>query len=148
MNFFALPLLITDVILAVMGFFVLFKNIRSQLNVTFFLFCLSMVVWLSGFSAMYLTKDPLVALQYARIGFLGVVFIPVFAYHFVITILNLKNNFFLYIIYILSALAIIASRTPYVYSSITRHFWGYYPVAGKFYFVFLVMFISVFMYII
>ena len=140
MNPYAIPPLITDIILLVIGLFVYLKNRASKLNIIFSLFSFSMVVWLFGYTNMYLSKEPSIALKWARIGFLGIIFIPIFAYHFIISFLNLKRKIILPIIYLLAVPSLLLSQTNYIYSGIKEHFWGYYPIAGRIYFVFLSMF--------
>jgi signal transduction histidine kinase len=140
MNIYAIPPLLTAVILTIIGLFVFLKNKTSKLNIVFSLFSLSMVMWLFGYINMYLSKNPSIALKWARIGFLGIIFIPIFAYHFIISFLNLKRKTVLPIIYLLAIPSLLLSQTNYIYSGIKEHFWGYYPVAGRIYFVFLSMF--------
>ena len=140
MNIYAIPPLLTGLILTIIGLLVFLKNKTSKLNIIFSLFSLSMVIWLFGYTNMYLSKEPSTALKWARIGFLGIIFIPVFAYHFIITFLNLKRKIILPIIYVLTIPSLLLSQTNYIYSGIKEHFWGYYPVAGRIYFVFLSMF--------
>lgn len=140
MNIYAIPPLITDLILIGIGLFVFLKNRHSKLNILFSLFSFSMAFWLFGYTNMYLTKDAVVALKWARLGFVGIIFIPILAYHFIISFLNLKRRFVLPLIYLLSIPSLILSQTNYIYSGIKEHFWGYYPTAGKIYILFLLMF--------
>lgn len=140
MNIYAIPPLLTGLILTIIGLFVFLKNKTSKLNIIFSLFSLSMVIWLFGYTNMYLSKDSAIALKWARIGFLGIIFIPIFAYHFIISFLNLKRKIVLPIIYLLAIPALLLSQTNYIYSGIKEHFWGYYPTAGKIYIIFLLMF--------
>jgi len=140
MNPYAFPPLITDAILISIGLFVFLKNKTSKINIIFSLFAFSMAVWLFGYVNMYLSKDTYTALRWARIGFLGIIFIPVFAYHFIISFLNLKRKIVLPIIYLLAIPSLLLSQTNLIYSGIKEHFWGYYPTAGKIYILFLLMF--------
>lgn len=144
MNFYAIPPLITALILFSLGLFVFFKNKKSKSNIIFCLFSLSMVLWLFGYTNMYLSKNIFSALRWARIGFIGIVFIPIFAYHFITSFLNLKKKIMLAIIYTLAIPSLLLSQTDYIYSGIKKHFWGYYPTAGKIYIFFLVMFAILF----
>ena len=102
MNPYAIPPLIIDVIITVIGLFVFLKNRTAKLNIVFSLFCFSMTIWLFGYTNMYLSKESTVALKWARMGFLGIIFIPVFAYHFIITFLGLKRKFVLPVVYLLT----------------------------------------------
>lgn len=140
MNLFAILPLITDFILFCVGILVFLKNRTSKLNILFSLLSFSLTIWLFGYTNMYLTKDAFLALRWARIGFLGIIFIPIFTYHFIVSFLNLKRKIVLPIIYLLAIPSLILSQTSYIYSGIKEHFWGYYPTAGKIYIVFLSMF--------
>ena len=145
MNPYAIPPLVTGIILAAIGLFVFFNNRSSKVVIIFFLFCLSMVWWLFGYTLMYSNTNSTLALAWARIGFLGIIFIPIFAFHFIITFLNIiVGRTFLLILYLLSVPSIILSRTNYIYSGIITHFWGFYPTAGKYYIIFLMMFAVLF----
>jgi signal transduction histidine kinase len=89
---------------------------------------------------MYLSSDAGKALEWARIGFVGIIFIPILAYNFILVFLGVNNKRFLYFAYLSAIPSLILSRTPYVYVGISKHSWGYYPIAGKFYIVFLLLF--------
>jgi len=140
MNYYVIPPIVTAIILASIGFFVYSKDKKTKINLIFGLFCLSMVWWLSCYAAMYLSTSSTTALFWARCGFLGIIFIPILAYHFICSFLGINNKGFLILIYALGGCSIVFSRTNYIYKGIKEHFWGYYPVAGSFYVLFLIMF--------
>jgi len=146
LNPFAIPPLITCVIIFTTGVFVFFKNRKSSVNIIFGVFSLILVLWLFGYSMMYLSKDSDKALFWARTGFLGIIFIPILSYHFISTFLNIKNRILLFLIYLSAVPSILLSRTDYIYSGATLRFWGYYPTAGKIYIIFLSMFVILFLY--
>lgn len=103
-----------------------------------------MVIWLTGYTCMYLSVNPAQALEYARTGFFGIIFIPVFAYHFIVRFLEQKKSIFLRCLYLMIFPSVLLHRTQLVYFGIDRHFWGYYPIAGPLYPVFLVTFTAAF----
>jgi signal transduction histidine kinase len=144
MNPYAIPPLITNIIIVGIGLFVFLRNRKAKLNIIFSFFSLILAIWLSGYAMMYLSKDGAKALSWGRIGFLGIIFIPILSYHFIISFLNLKRKILLRIIYLLAIPSILLSRTNYIYNGIKLHFWGYYPTAGKIYFIFLIMFTLLF----
>lgn len=78
----AIPQLLIAVFLLVQGVIVLAQNRRSNLNRSFFLFELAAFVWLFGMGFSYLSADETTALFFARVGFLGVIFIPITTYLF------------------------------------------------------------------
>ena len=137
----AIPPLIIAILVGTIGLFVYSKNYKSSINTIFVLLCLSATWWLSFYSAMYLSRDPGKALFWARIGFIGIVFIPVFSYHFIVAFLKVKKQYpVVYLAYILTIPAIIFSRSRFIYKDISIHSWGYYPVAGPYYIIYLLMY--------
>ncbi len=140
MNPYAIPPLITCLLLAFIGLFVYLQNRTSKLNILFSLFTYSMVLWLFGYTKMYLSNDASSALKWARIGFIGIIFLPILAYHFIISFLGLKHRFVIFFIYVLGIPTLLISQTNYIYNGITKNFWGYYPTAGKIYIFSLIMF--------
>lgn len=141
MNYYAIPLFVTFVLLLGEGYFVFRNNPKSKQNALFALFCLSLCVWLFCFGMMYLTRDEKWALFWARNGFFGIVFVPILAYHFVASFVGAKKDKILLGLYLSSIPSLLVFRTNLVYEKVVLHFWGYYPQAGKFYSVFLICFL-------
>ena len=144
MNPYAIPPIITCIIIFVSGIFVFIKNRKSSVNIVFSIFSLILVIWLFGYSMMYLSTDSNRALFWARTGFLGIIFVPILSYHFISVFLNKKDKAFLFLIYLLAIPSLLLSYTNYIYNGIIVHFWGYYPTAGKIYLIFLLMFVILF----
>lgn len=95
---------------------------------------------------MYNIKDNYrLALLWARAGYIGVVFIPVLTYHYIITFLKLKRRRrTIFLIYLCGIIFFFISRTNlFLYSGYT-YFWGYYPKAGPLYAFFVLFFICTF----
>ena len=91
-NPYAIPPIITFCFVLSAGLFILIKKYQSNSAKLLGLFCLSISGWLFFFSLMYLSPQPEEALNFARIGFWPVAFIPIFAYHFVVNFLNIKQT--------------------------------------------------------
>ncbi|MFC1571304.1 histidine kinase N-terminal 7TM domain-containing protein [Candidatus Margulisiibacteriota bacterium] len=145
MNYYVIPPLITGFLIIFFGIFVLARNLRGRNNFAFFTITLSMFIWLFCFSGMYMSPNPSQALLWARIGFLGVIFIPITAFHFFATLANLANRKrVLFFLYLLAIPSLLISFSTLIYADVTKYFWGYYPVAGRLYFLFMLMFISLF----
>jgi signal transduction histidine kinase len=144
MNFYALPPILTAGVIAIAGVVVYLRNPTSRIHIRFALFCLSMFVWLFGFIGMYLSPDEANALWWARLGFAGITFIPVFEYHFILAFLGLKQRAVLAVLYLLAFVGLPLSRTPLVYNGIWQGFWGNYPSAGPLYIIFPLTFASTF----
>lgn len=140
MNLFAIPPFITSIFLLFLGGIIYLKNRKSKPNIVFTCLCLSLFVWLFGYTEMYLSKDTQSALFWARNGFIGIIFIPILVYHFVVSFLKIKRSYFLLFLYLSSIPALILHRTNHIYVGVAEHFWGYYPVAGSGYIFFLLLF--------
>jgi len=83
---------------------------------------------------MYASDNIANAVFWARLGYLGVIFIPISLYHFTITFLqDQKRKKYLPYIYLIGLIFIIASRTDYFINGMHNYFWGYYPSVGIFY---------------
>ncbi len=130
------------------GLFILFSNKRSSVNRTIFLVDFATFLWLYSYSIMYTTADYDRALSFMKIGFPGVIFIPVFFYHFVLAFLEIKSSVsrvLLYLFYGISALTtVFLYGSNYIASGLYTYHWGFYPKAGKFFPVFLIYFLTVF----
>ncbi|MCL2484604.1 MAG: ATP-binding protein [Endomicrobia bacterium] len=119
---------------------------RSDAIKYFVLFCCSLILWLLGFSMMYFSANPDIAFFWARVGFLGVTFIPVLALMFVyaqVGTKKIKSSIWYFVAFAVVCL-IINWSTTLIYNGVKLHFWGYYPIAGKLYIIFLLMFVVLF----
>lgn len=76
----------------ILGIFVYYKNRKSIVNLTFFLYSLSIAWW--SFCQIWLVAcdKKITALTWTRIEQVGVFFIPTFFVHFVVSFLQLKNK--------------------------------------------------------
>ncbi|MDD5020904.1 MAG: ATP-binding protein [Endomicrobiaceae bacterium] len=141
MNYYALLPTITSVLFLFLGFFVFFKNKKANINRAYLIICLAVFFWLFPFSLMYWTADPKKAYIFAKIGFLGVLILPVGIFHMIVTFLKHKYEKIVKILYAFSTGAwVIGFFTNYFYSGIKICFWGFYPKAGNLYFLILVQF--------
>ncbi|KAF0133849.1 MAG: putative histidine kinase [Candidatus Saganbacteria bacterium] len=148
MNYFAVPPLLTGILILFIGLFVFLNNRKFVTNIVFSCFCVSMSIWLVSFALMYYFNDnPVLALKWARFGFIGIIFIPIFAYHFINTFINSRQpKWVMPSLYILGSFFVSLSQSNYIYSGVNKYFWGYYPVAGHFYLIYLIMFVLLFTY--
>ncbi len=142
MNYYALFPSITAILLAMMGFFVLYKNRKNILSVTYSFLSFALFLWLMGFSLMYWFNGYYsIAYIFAKIGFVGVILTPVCALHFILEFLKSPYRKFIPHIYISTVPVIIINFTSHlVYSGLSDNFWGYYPIAGSLYFIPLIQF--------
>lgn len=138
---YSIPPAVTCALIAFEGVFVYKKNPGRPANQVYALFCASLCIWLFGFSMMYSMKSPDFALMWARTGSVGVVFIPVLAYHFVCAFLGYKKDKILRVLYFLSPPLLLLSVSPYGFKGVRHHFWGFYPAAGKYHFILMIVFL-------
>ncbi len=73
------------------------------------------------------------AFKWARLGFIGIAFIPVFIYHFYLEFLKIKKTRLIFLLYLLTIFFAMISQTDLIYKRLDKYFWGWYPIAGKFY---------------
>ena len=147
MSIFVIGPFLVSLLTLFFGTFAFFINKKAKLNRLFYLLCISVFVWSFGYAQMYNTKNnyPL-ALFWARIGYVGVVFIPVFTYHYIVTFLSLKRRQITILsTYLLGVCFLFISRTDLFLNSGFHYFWGYYPKAGPLYIFFVMFFALVFL---
>jgi signal transduction histidine kinase len=129
------------------GIIVFLMAPKVKLNRLFCLLCMSVFVWAFGYAQMYNTKnnDDL-SLFWARFGYCGVVFIPVFTWHYIKIFLGLKRRKLTScFVYFIGITFFFISRTPlFLNGMYTAYFWGPYPKAGPLYIYFALFFSWIF----
>lgn len=156
MNFFTILPLISAVCVFALGFFVYYKNRRSLVNFTFFLFCLAITIWMFGTFMMFLMRDnPAMAAFWDRVVYSGVIFIPAIMLSFALAIT--KNNKFnarfglMVIGYITSLIFLPIVFSPQFVNGVFVYEWGIHTKAQVFHHIFLayfVVYLSFFFYIV
>jgi len=156
MDFFTILPLISAVCVFTLGFFVYFKNRKSLVNFTFFLFCLAITIWMFGTFMMFLMRDnAAMAAFWDRVVYSGVIFIPAIMLSFALAIT--KNNIFnarfglMIIGYATSLIFLpIVFSTQFV-NGVFIYEWGIHTKAQIFHHIFLayfVVYLSFFFYIV
>jgi len=85
--------LITGIVALIFGFIVLAKNKRNIINQTGFLLTLTTAMWAFGYwQWLSIYDDKELALLWTRILSIGSTLIPVFYYHWILTLLNLHKQ--------------------------------------------------------
>ena len=149
MLFYAITGLINSIGSAFLGLFVYLKNRKENVNKTFGLLCLSIVLWSFPYYIWQLSKTEGAALFWSKALMVGAIFIPVTYLHFVFCRLNLhkKNKLFLLLSYILAFIFSILNSTPLFVKHVTPElYFPYWPKPGIFFHPFLVMFFSYILY--
>jgi signal transduction histidine kinase len=148
-NFYALPNIVVSSLIFLTGLFVFAQNPKSSSNRFFFLFCLSLNLWLYGRAIMYCSKESSIALGWAKtFAKMGVFNISPLVYTFSVhwlglyekqkkfVIASFLGSFFFYAVTL---------TTPYGLTGVRHYFWGYYPVYGLVCKIFLVFFFGYFL---
>ncbi len=143
MNLYSIPTFVTSFIVFLLGLLVFVKNKRSLTNKAFSLMCLSTTVWLFFASLAYNTHVENEAEILMRISYLGISFIAVTMFNFVVNFLEIQNLYimckFLYFYNLICCFLILT--TNLLISGVKKFYWGYYPVVGWFHPIFLCIFI-------
>ncbi|MEK6938719.1 MAG: histidine kinase N-terminal 7TM domain-containing protein, partial [Nanoarchaeota archaeon] len=143
-----MPPLISGIIISLIGHFVFLKyrETKKKEQLALFLACMSLSVWLFGYSGMYASRDKELALTWARIGFIGIIFIPITFYHFTVVVLNIRSKIPILVPYIIGLPFIALALTDYIYKGLNNYFWGFYPQIGSLYNLFFIFFFVLFGY--
>lgn len=134
--------LISAICVAVIGVFVFSKNTKSRINFTFFLHNIAIFIWLFGTFMMFISRgNDELSVFWDRFIYAGVVFIPVFMYHFGLAYTQRKPDFLLKFGYILSILFLLTVPSKYFVDGIFKYTWGVHTKAQLFHHLFLLYFV-------
>ena len=143
-NPYSIPPFVTAIINLWLGIVVYSRNKKSQINQSFFLLSLSIVVWLIFASITYNCSQKELAMIFIRMSHLGVAYISITMFHFIVNFLNITKLRKLVIFFycyglVCSALFLF---TNLLTSDCKQYFWGFYSLAGKLHPAFLIIFIA------
>ncbi len=144
MNPFALSCLITADLTVILGGIILIKNPRNKTNLSWFFVSVSVFLWTIGLFGTVIANNKEIALFWQRILYIGTILIPIFFFHFCITLLKQEHKQRKKILAgeVLAALFIILIFSKlFIVDIIERTELGYWPVeTGFFYWPFLIYF--------
>lgn len=147
-NWYALPVLLVAGLIPLTGFYIYLQNKKSVTNLSFFLLCIAILLWLMGQTGVYMARDAeLARLIYRRLAFAGVVLISPTVYFFSTLWLGLyqqKKKSVLFGILGAAFFYILGIFSEASFPGMRRYYWGYYPVYGINNMIFLVFFFSYF----
>ncbi len=147
LNIYALPPFASALVISGIGIYTLLKNPSSKIHRSLFYFCLTLTVWLSGYTLMYCSTTPQMAIKFARIGFIGISFIALTNFLFNVNVLGIQNKkIFIWTLFFISLILSILAQGDFIYISTESFFWGFYPQAGPLYFVFMAYYVSTWAY--
>src|SRR5437870_154864 len=128
-NPYALAPAVVGLGIALLGLAVLLREQWSPVSMAFFGVTAEGAVWLLGSAGVCFSRQPSVALQWARIESAGVVFIPSLVYLFALAVVGKLRR---YRAVVLASLMISAlfgfsvEYTPWFLKGVRHFFWGYF----------------------
>jgi two-component system NtrC family sensor kinase len=138
-TFYSFPPLITALLSFGLAIFILSRSSKSKLNWTFASWCLLTFYWQTCWTILFNISDPRLADLFVRLGYSGIIFIPIVFFHFVVEFTKAgRERWFSYLFYIIgSAFFVSVWTTPHFVAGIYRYTWGYYPQGGPLHLVYL-----------
>lgn len=142
-NFYSLPPLISSILFFALGVYVVFNNPKLVSNIFFALICLATFWWQFSWFFLFNATSPEWAGFLVKMGYVGIIFIPVFFFHFFIIFLesiNKIDRFLLVTSYIATFfLGIALFFTNYFIDGFYKFYWGFYPKAGILHPIYLIL---------
>jgi two-component system, NtrC family, sensor kinase len=131
-NLYSIPTLLTACLSLLLGLFILSKNSQSPLNRTFAVWCFLTTYWQGIWTVLFNIHNLQVADRLARLGYSGIIFIPIVFFHFVVTFTNNERKRKVsYFFYILGGIFTISVWTTDTFvSGVYTYYWGFYPRVG------------------
>ena len=131
MSLYSIPPLITGILALFLSFFVISRNPKSIVNVTFSGVCLCTAYWQGTWTLLFNVNDADLALFLIRIGYSGIIFIPVVFFHFIAMFTNMGDPRLVAVFYTLGAGFLFTLWFSDLFVSGAYSFaWGFYPKAG------------------
>lgn len=130
-NVFALPPLLTGVLILLLGMVTLQR--KQRVNYSYFLLCFLTFVWLFSYGLAFARKenDRILKLLF-MVGYSGVIFISTAWFAFVVEFLNKKSwKKFVVLSYFVSFFffLLLVSTNNFI-TGFKKYFWGYYPLTA------------------
>lgn len=136
----SLPL-VSTIFAIVLGFFVWLKKPKEWLHILFFLYAFTIAIWLFGTFMLFNSINESEQVRWDRFIYAGVVFIPIFLYHFGLIYCNIKKQKPILVVgYLLAFFFLPISQTDFFVRGIYKYSWGVHTVAQTFHHFFLIYF--------
>jgi len=146
MNSLSIPPILSSLLFLLLGGFVYFQNRKSSINFTFLLICITTFWWQFSWFFLFNTQSQALAEILVKIGYIGIILLPVTFLHFSLAFLGKIDKFnktTLYLSYFLALLFEISLfTTNYFIDGYYKYFWGFYPKAN-FLHLFFLLFIAI-----
>ncbi|MBU4305037.1 MAG: hypothetical protein KJ893_05380, partial [Candidatus Omnitrophica bacterium] len=102
MNLFTLSSILVAISSFIMAGFLFFKGRKSETNLIWIFFCLSLTMWGIGGCMFSTTLDPSKSLFWWQFGYSGAILTNVFYVHFIFKFLGIKKEKFIATVYFLT----------------------------------------------
>jgi len=141
MNAYTIPPLISSLLFAAIGVLVLQQNIKSKINVAFFMACLSTFWWQFSWALLFSTSNDQLASVLVRLGYSGIIFIPITLYHFFVEFAKADEDKIYVRLSYLIGLAFLYFNwfSEYFIKGFYIYSWGFYPKANYLHIVYLLV---------
>ncbi|MDD5144817.1 MAG: ATP-binding protein [Candidatus Pacebacteria bacterium] len=110
------------------------KNKGSATNIMFGMLCVATFWWQFSWFLLFNTGSETVAGYLVKIGYMGIILIPLFFFHFLISFFKITEKIDRYLLYSAYAISfvfeIILITTNHFVYGFYKYFWGFYPKAG------------------
>ncbi|MFW0871208.1 MAG: histidine kinase N-terminal 7TM domain-containing protein [Patescibacteria group bacterium] len=128
--------LVSSIIFLSFAAAVFLSDTRARVKYIFVTLCLATFWWQFSWFILFNTHDAELALLISKIGYIGVLFLPVLLYQFILIITDNRSTFgriILYVSYTISTIFLILLLTSdAIISGVSDFSWGFYPKAGSF----------------
>ena len=133
-------LYVSTLISIILALFVFFKNKKNTISIFFVFFCLSVCIWLFSYAQVNSSVNLENAFVWSKIGFVGILFIPLFSFLFLSYFIEFKIKksvkFLLAFLNIFFIIEFFFSN--FILTQVYNTSWGVYPHAGNFHIIFLI----------
>lgn len=143
MNFYAITALVNLLTTAFLGFFVYANGRKKTINVTFSLFCLSVVIWSVGYFIWQTADMRLQAFVGHKFLMVAAIFVPILYFHFASALVNKEKEKKKWIWggYVIFSAFLVANFTPFFVKGVEKRlFFNFWPVPGPLFHPFLALF--------
>ncbi len=143
---YVLPPLISSLLFLGLGFLVFSKNKKSSIHRSFLFLCLATFWWQFNWFILFGTGDRGLAEVLIKIGYIGIIFIPITSYHFFLLLLDSTkktDKLILYASYLIgAAFTLILLFTNWLIDGYYKYYFGFYPRASFLHPVYLIFLAS------
>jgi PAS domain S-box-containing protein len=129
-SLYAIPPFVAAIVVLLLGVVVLVREQNSRAARQYFIHVSTCVVWLLSYSAMYRSAVPEVALWWARVALIGIVFFHIAVLHFGAVMLGREHRarWLIRAGWAGSAVFLwLGLIRGDLFSEVQAHFWGFYP---------------------